>query len=117
MNRKLLARLVLVAGVALVGAHLFATMPRQVDIRYRVGADHDGVTDARFAYTSGGEEMEGVAFHYAYGAPAVVRHQVRLPPGDYGVVASLSGPGVDRSVKAKLEVPADGIVRIDLGQQ
>lgn len=114
-NRKRLARLVAVAGVALLAIHMGSNLPRQVDVRYAVGEDHGGVTEARIAYLSEGEEMKGVRFHYAHGAPRVVPHRVELPPGEYAVVADLRGPSVRRTVRTRFEVPSDDVVRIDLG--
>ncbi|MFW6050772.1 MAG: hypothetical protein ACODAU_06335 [Myxococcota bacterium] len=115
MNRKRVARLVAVAGVAVVVAHFASTLPREVEIRYRVGDDHGDVQEARIAYTSEGEEMKGVRLRYDHGAPPVVHHRVELPPGQYGVEADLRGPSLTRSVRRHLKVPADGVVRIDLG--
>ena len=114
MGRKGLSRIVLIVAVLVVGGQLFEALPREVTVRYTLGPDHRSVTEARIGYELEGEELKGVRFRYAKGAPAVVDHVVELPPGRYRVVANLRGPGLSRSTSRVLTVPADGIVRIDL---
>lgn len=114
MNRKRLARLVAVLGVLLVGAHLLSTLPREVEIRYDLGGDHRRATEIHLSYVADGAEMKGVRFHYAHGAPKVIRHRVDLTPGEYRVVASLHGPDLSRTLHRDLEMPAEGVVRIAL---
>jgi hypothetical protein len=114
MNRKRIARVVAVLGVALVGAHLVSTLPREVEIRYDLGGDHRRATEIHLSYLVEGDEMKGVRFHYAHGAPKVVRHRLDLAPGAYRVVASLHGPDLSRTLQRDLEVPAEGVIRIDL---
>jgi hypothetical protein len=114
MNRKRIARLVALVGVVLVAAHLVTSLPREVEIRYALGPDHGAVTEAQFSYHAEGHAMKGVRFHYAHGAPAVVLHRVELPPGQYAIVAHLTGPDLSRTVRHRLEVPTDGVVRVDL---
>lgn len=114
MNRKLIARLVLVAAVLVIGGQLFGAVPREVEIRYDLGPDHRSISEARIAYLMDGEEVKGVEFRYVYGAPAVVTHRLELAPGRYAVHAVLRGEDVERQIERTFEVPTEGLIRIEL---
>jgi hypothetical protein len=117
MNRKRIAQVIALVGVALLVGHLASFLPRNVDVRYDLGPDHGEVTDVHLSYLFEGEEMKGVRFHFAHGAPKVVHHRVELPPGDYLVVASLSGPALHRTHRRGLAVPTEGPVRYSLDEK
>lgn len=118
-TRRRVARLVAVAGIAVVGVYLLQSFPREVSIRFALGPDHEVVTQARIAYLDeeSGEAIKGVRLEYPEGAPKTFRHQVDLPPGRYDVRAELRGPSLSRSITRSLEVPADGLVHMDLFDQ
>lgn len=113
-HRSRLARVVFVVGALVVGLTLVSAAPRETHLRFAVGPDHRDVTDVRIAYVQAGEVVRGAHFPFRMGAPEVIRHRVELAPGLYEVRAELRGPRVRRDLRAPLEVPAEGTVRIDL---
>lgn len=111
-HRQRLARLVGMLAVLLVAGQLAGAMPRATDVRYEVG---EGQRELRVAYLGeDGDEVKGVRFGGPRGVPALVRHEVELSPGRYRIEAVLRGAGQARLVERALEVPAEGVVRIDL---
>jgi len=113
-HRRRIARVVAVVGVLLVGLTLFDAAPREVAVRYRLGPDHRDVAEARIAYVQDGDELKVVSFRYERGGPETIFHTVELSPGRYDVVARLRRPDEVQTVTRHLEVPSDGVVRIDL---
>jgi hypothetical protein len=113
-KRRKLAPLVVAAAVLLIGRQLEGAIPREVHLRYELGPTHGALHEARIGYRLDGEEMKAVRFAYAHGAPSSIDHQVTLSPGRYEIVAELHGGASGREVVRALEVPADGIVRVDL---
>jgi hypothetical protein len=114
MNRKRLARFVLLIALLVVGGQVLQWVPRAVDIRYHLGPRHRDFTEARIAYMQQGHEIKGVRLRYESGAPESIRHQVDLSPGRYEIAVELRGPDAERTVRRALQVPADGVVRVDL---
>jgi hypothetical protein len=118
MNRKNLARGVAVIAILVIGGQLLSVLPREVQLRYALGPDHRAVRRARIIYFHEGEEMHGLERRYALGAPPRIDHTVDLPPGRYEVRAELEGEaGLQRQLERSFEVPAEGVVRIDLFDQ
>jgi hypothetical protein len=116
-RRRRVAPIVMIVGLLVVGGQLFGVVPRETEVRYRLGPEHGDVTSARIAYVADGEEALGARFDWHDGAPESVHHTVSLIPGRYEVRAELSGPGVARDVVRALTVPADGVVTIELFDQ
>lgn len=116
-HRRLFGRLVLVAGVLATGSVLLDAYPRNVSIRYDLGARHEEVLELRIAYVHDGEEAKGVRFAYPQGATAAtVRHDLELGPGRYDIYVDLVQRHGGRRLVRKLTVPTAGLVRIDLAQ-
>jgi len=115
-NRRRLAPLIVVIAFGLIGGQLLNVWPHETTIHYSLGPDHSAITDATVAYLVGGEQAAGASFHFAEGAPDTVRHVVELHPGRYMIAAELSGDEVRRNVSRALDVPAEGIVRVDLSE-
>lgn len=112
--RKRFAPLVLLGSVWVVGGQVFDALPRETEIRYRLGPDHRVLTEARIAYKRDRQEVKVVVFRYDDGAPSVQFHHVELTPGQYVIEADLMGPSVHRRIERQLGIPAEGQVRIDL---
>lgn len=113
-HRKRFAPLVAVLAVVVIGSVLLGGMPREVEIRYDLGADHEAFSEVSLSYRQQGESVQEVRFDYPGGAPAQFRHRIELVPGRYAIEASLRGSGQSRDISRALEVPAEGLVRIDL---
>jgi len=111
-NRKRLAPLVAAVAIAVIAGTLVQSWPREVELRFALGADHQQLREARIAYTLEGEEVKGVSFREPNGFGPAIRHRLELVPGRYDVEATLSGEGIARHVVRALEVPADGLVRM-----
>ena len=113
-HRKRFAPLVVLIGAVVVGGEIFAAMPQETEIQYRLGPDHDAVREARISYVLEGEAVKGARFSYGHGAPATLRHRVELAPGRYEVVVELVAGDHVRRIRRRLQIPAEGEVRIDL---
>jgi hypothetical protein len=114
-QRRRLARLVLGLGLLVVGHALWPSWPRQTELEFALGPDHEQVVELRVAYVDHGEELHGVSFGFPKGAPALVRHQLSLPPGQVELRGELRarGGGARRFTRV-LQTPAEGVVRIML---
>ena len=114
-HRQRAAPLVLLIGLLVVGGTVFEASPRETEIRYDLGPEHRGIETARIAYLLDGDEVLGARFSFEEGAPASLRHTVDLSPGRYEVKAELRGPGMSRDLSRVIEVPAEGLLRVDVG--
>jgi hypothetical protein len=115
-NRRRLAPLVVVIALGLIGSQLLNVWPYETTILYDLGVDHASITEARVAYLVEGEEAAGASFRFADGAPDTLRHVVELHPGRYTIAAELRGEDLSRNLSRALEVPAEGVVRVDLSE-
>jgi hypothetical protein len=113
-KRRRLAPLVLLAAVAAIGGRMAGAVPREVHVRYDLGPEHGALHEAQVGYRFEGDEVQTVRFIYAQGAPRSIDHHVSLSPGRYEIVADLRGEDGARHVTRTLEVPADGVVRVEL---
>ncbi len=92
--RRLLPRVVLLAGVALVLLYTFRSRPSTVEVVYELGEASRGLIAARMVYRQGGDEAHRVAFNYdQQPAGNTQTHQVRLHEGDYLVEVTLTYAG------------------------
>jgi hypothetical protein len=99
-------------GVVFVGSLLAGVWPRDVEVSYSLDP---GVTGLDVDYLQEGEAVASARFKQRDTNIAVVRHTVRLQPGEYEVRFIVYGPdgrGVEHA-KALL-VPAEGLTRFDL---
>ena len=113
--RQRAAPLVLLIGLIVVGGTVFDASPRETEIRYDLGPEHRDIESAHIAYLLDGDEVLGARFSFEEGAPEALRHTVELMPGRYEVKAELRGRAVARDLSRVIEVPADGVVRVDVG--
>ena len=109
------------SGLALVGGLFFAIrdlgpqFPRETELEYAIGPDHGEVIELRVAYRQGPEELAGASFAFPKGAPSSVRHQVKLPTGEFEVWCELRMRSREsRMIKRPLRTPASGVVRFNL---
>lgn len=113
-HRRRIARLIAIVAIAVLGSHFFSTIPRDVELRYDLGPDHDRWTAVEVSYQMDGGEVAGVRWLHRRGAPRSIRHTVSLAPGRYEVVAILSAGSRRQTVERAIQVPADSVIRIDL---
>jgi hypothetical protein len=114
-QRRKVAPAVLLIGAVVVGTQLFDEVPRDVELNYALGPDHDEIVGLTLSYEQSGEEVSVADFSWPNGAPPRLHHEVELAPGTYRVRAELRDREHRmRSVEKRFDVPADGIVNLDL---
>lgn len=114
-HRKRLATLALVLFLALVALEISSAIPRQMRVSLPMGVDHTLVTEARIDYFEGDEAVHSVTLRWPHGAPASVRHDLELSPGEYQVsVLLVQRDGRERHLSGRLSAPAEGVVRLAL---
>lgn len=107
---------VLLVGVALgAWSDLSARFPREMEVEFALGNDHQQVAELRVAYLRGNEEFAGASFAFPTGAPERVRHRVKLPAGKFELRCELrTQNGASRLIQRPLQSPAEGVVRVAL---
>jgi hypothetical protein len=114
-HRQRVGRLLFVAGLCAVGLQVGPHLPRQTDLEFALGEQHQRVVELRVGFERAGEEMHGIRLGFPDGAPATVRHRLSLPAGEYVVVCELRDrSGASRLFQRTFSAPADGVVRIEL---
>jgi hypothetical protein len=114
--RKRVAKGALLIGALVVGGVVARAYPRDVALRYDLGAGHEALVEVRLSYSGDEGEMAGAAFREPGGMPERLDHEVELSPGHYRVAATLvDGAGSARRVERSFDVPSEGVLRIDLG--
>lgn len=114
-HRRLVARLVLAVGLVSIGSQLWPSWPRETELEFVLGPDHAHVVELRVEYLEHGEELHGVSFGFPEGAPPIVRHRLKLPPGVLVLRCELrERDGGSRHLTRVLKAPAVGVVRIGL---
>jgi hypothetical protein len=112
-HKQRLARLTALAGVLFVGLLVWRSAPQPVQVEIDLGPAHKEFVELRVAYVQGGEELHGVAFSFPEGAPDRVRHEVRLPPGEFEVHTELRPlHGAWLASVEPLHAPSKDLVRI-----
>jgi hypothetical protein len=115
-HRRRFARVVLGAGLLLVGRELWPSWPHETELEFVLGPDHSQVVELRVAYMDHGEELHGVSFGFPNGAPSTVRHRVTLPARELVVLCELRArDGGRRLLIRKLRTLPAGVLRIPLG--
>jgi len=111
MKRRI-ATLVAVIGALVVGNHLASIWPRDVEVAYTVDP---AVAEIDVDYLQEGDAVASARFKQSDAKNTVIRHTVRLQPGDYQariILYSVDGRGVEHV--RRLHVPAEGLTRFDL---
>jgi hypothetical protein len=116
-NRRRLAPLVLVGGVALVLGPLAEVAPRETSVRLRL-AEPDAVREVGLSVLEAGEPVLGLRLPFARGAPPRIDESLDLPPGRYELHIDVTrGEGATRARRTEvrmLEVPTEGVVIVEL---
>lgn len=113
-----MAKGALLIGALVVGGVVARAYPRDVALRYDLGAGHAGLVEVQLSYAGDDGEVAGVSFREPGGMPERLEHEVELSPGHYRVAATLlDGEGSARRVERPFDVPSEGVVRIDLGAE
>jgi hypothetical protein len=114
-HRQRAARLLFVGGLLVVALQLGPHFPRETDVEFELGSEHQEVVELRVGFELEGEEMHGIKLGFPGGAPATVRHTLSLPAGEYVLLCELRAKdGASRQFTRRLVTPADGVVRIEL---
>ena len=104
--------MVALIGAAVVGSSLARVWPRDVEVAFSLDP---GVTELDVDYLEEGEAVASARFMPTVGKTGVVRHVVRLQPGEYEARITVYGPdgrGIEHA--RVLVVPAEGLTRFDL---
>jgi hypothetical protein len=116
-NRRRLAPLVLVGGVALVLGPLADAAPRETSLRLRL-ADPGAVREVGLSVFDAGEPVLGLRLPFTRGAPPRIDESLDLPPGRYELHIDVTrGEGATRAQRTEvrmLEVPTEGVVLVEL---
>jgi hypothetical protein len=113
---RALARLALLLGAAAIGILLLRAAPREVTLVYGL-PDPASVTSLEVEIRRGGDSVRRAEFRFARGAPPQVRHEVRLPEGEYEVTLRLStAAGAARAVTRPVTVAEGGPIVLPLGE-
>ncbi len=116
---KLAARILFLAGAIGVGLFLLRAAPRDVVLVYAIeGAPRP--TGLEVQILRDGETVRHAEFRFARGAPAQVRHPVKLPDGRYTLRFRLSAPGAPpASLERPLTVDESGpvVIHLDVGDR
>jgi hypothetical protein len=111
MKRRI-ASVIALIGVVFVGSLLAGVWPREVEVAYQLDP---GVTELHIDYLQDGVAAASSRFDQTVTKTKVIRHSVRLQPGEYEARITVYGPG-ERAVEhvRVLVVPAEGLTRFDL---
>ena len=111
-TKRRIATLIAVIGMIVVGSQLASVWPRDVDVAYALDP---GVTEVDVDYLQKGEAVVSTRIRRSEAKTTLVRHTVRLQPGEYQAritVYGADGRGVEHA--RLLVVPAEGVTRFDL---
>lgn len=111
MKRRI-ATVIAVIGALVVGNHLASIWPREVEVAYSVDP---AVAEIDIDYLQEGDAVTSVRFRQSDAKSSIIRHAVRLQPGEYELritLYSADGHGVEQ--RRLLQVPAEGLTRFDL---
>lgn len=110
--RRRIATLIAIVGAVIVGNHLAGVWPREVEVAYAVDPGVDGID---VDYLQEGEAAASARFESSEAKTTMLRHTVRLQPGEYQariILYGADGNGVEHL--RRLYVPAEGLTRFDL---
>ncbi len=111
MKRRI-ATVIAVIGALVVGNHLASIWPRDVEVAYAIDP---AVAEVDVDYLQGGDAVASVRFKQSDAKSTVIRHTVRLQPGEYELritLYSANGQGIERH--RRLQVPSEELTRFDL---
>jgi hypothetical protein len=112
---KPFARILLVLGLAAIGLFVFRQVPRDVTLVYGV-PDSGAVQALDVDIRRGDATVRHAEFLFPGGAPAQVRHDVRLLDGDYTLALRLaSAAGPVRVFTRAIAVSEGGTIVVPLG--
>jgi hypothetical protein len=111
-TRRRVATAVAVIGMIFVGSLLAGVWPRNVEVSYTVDP---GVAEVAVDYLQDGEAVASARFRLPDADTTVVRHTIRLQPGEYQAQITVYESD-DRGVEHErmLVVPNDGITRFNV---
>jgi hypothetical protein len=110
--RRRIATVVAIIGAVLVGNHLASVWPRNVEVAY---AHDPGIDELDVDFIQEGEAVASARFRQPDDQSTLIRHTVRLQPGEYQARITLyrpDSPAVEH--QRVLLVPTEGLTRFDL---
>lgn len=111
-TKRRIATVIALIGVVFVGSRLAGVWPRDVEVAYHLDP---GVTELDVDYLQEGEAVASARISPRDATSTVVRHTVRLQPGEYEARITVYGPGEGAVEHARaLVIPAEGLTRFDL---
>lgn len=110
---RALARLVALLGAVGVAWILFGQGPKDVVLVYDVSAA-PGATSLEVELRRGPELVRRAEFRVA--GTERVRHELKLPAGEYEIAWRVSSPDGERHGRRPLEVREDGTIVLPLGR-
>jgi len=111
-TKRRIATAVALIGVVFVGNLLARAWPRSVEVAFTLDP---GVTEVDVDYMQEGKAIASARFQQPDTTTTVVRHIVRLQPGEYQARITVYRADGPASEHAKvLSVPAKGLTRFDL---
>lgn len=111
MKRAL--RFAVLAGALAVAWVLFGSGPKDVTLVYDLAA-FPGARALEVDLRRGGERVRDTEFHFDHGAPAQVRHEVKLPEGEYRLAFRVDTPAGPVRLDRPLTVSEAGTVVLSL---
>ena len=114
---KVVLRLLLLLGFAALGLFVFREVPRSVTLVYAVD-DAPAVRTVEVEVRRGTAVIRQAEFRFPTGAPAQIRHDVKLPDGDYRVAVRVwSATGAPRLALRPITVAESGSIVLPIGDR
>ena len=111
---KAVARVVLVLGLAATGLFLFRETPRDVTLLYKV-PEPASTRTLEVDIRRGDAPVRHSEFRFPGGAPAQVRHELKLPDGEYTLAVRLTeGGSAARELVRAIAVSEEGTIVVPL---
>ena len=114
---KVALRLLLLLGFGALGLFVLREVPRNVTLVYAMD-DAPSVRRVEVEVRRGPTVIRQAEFRFPSGAPSQIRHDVKLPDGDYGVAVRVwSASGEPRLTLRPVTVAESGTIVLPIGDR
>jgi hypothetical protein len=114
---KVALRLLLLLGFGALGLFVLREVPRDVTLVYAMD-DAAAVRRVEVEVRRGTAVIRQAEFRFPSGAPSQIRHDVKLPDGDYGVAVRVWGAtGEPRLTLRPVTVAESGSIVLPIGDR